>query len=686
VSDLAGLLVLLAGVGILTATGFFAAASLRLRSPIDFVLGAYLVAWGWLVLVALALSPPALLTRSWILAALVLGCAIAAGFWLRAGRPAGPPVRITLSRMLGAVRSPPALVLACVASAGLAYSIVLTLFTPANDGDALAYHLARAAFWKQEHQLGYVESTVDVRLNANPPNAEIGQLATMLLSDGDRYVGLPQLAAYLALALSVVGLARCIGLRGPEAAFGGLAFTTLPVVAVQASSALNDLVVASFLAAGALFALRPTRASPVLLACALGLAVGTKLTALLALPTLLLVIVVGRPRDRLKIALAGLAGVVAGSVWYVVNVVETGHLDGGLAAAFSQRTDLALPVITTTALRLGLDLIDMSGAERPHSAVFLVLACALAAIGVSRATRFRRQAVGLIAASAVIAGIYLTPHVFDFAQDKVFRAWAALGRPSTPPFEFGWNLNVEADPVLSWYGPLGAILLFVGPALVAVLWRRNKAPPVSLAFALAPWVLLLTLAATVVWDPFRGRFLVFAVALAAATWGYASRWLPAAAGIAAIGACSLVLSLLNYQGKPSGLGTIWLRDDPLAPTAAIWHASRADAQTRLRQGTGSLEAGERAVFGFLEDEVPATARVAVAPRENELLSPYFGSSLARRVSLVRAREEVPAAAQWLVLSPSTDVPRCDGAWRSELALESGWRVERRVGADDCLDG
>ena len=54
--------------------------------------------------------------------------------------------------------------------------------------------------------------------------------------------------------------------------------------------------------------------------------------------------------------------------------------------------------------------------------------------------------------------------------------------------------------------------------------------------------------------------------------------------------------------------------------------------------------------------------------------------------IVRAGEGIPAAAQWLVLSPSMEVPRCTGAWRLELALESGWRVERRVGPDDCLEG
>jgi hypothetical protein len=92
------------------------------------------------------------------------------------------------------------------------------------------------------------------------------------------------------------------------------------------------------------------------------------------------------------------------------------------------------------------------------------------------------------------------------------------------------------------------------------------------------------------------------------------------------------------------------------------------------------------VFQLFEEKVPTTARVALAVGENSLLSPYFGSSLSRHVSLVSAGEQVPSDAHWLVLSPSRKVSRCDGAWRRELTLESGWQVELRVRPDNCPAG
>ena len=79
--------------------------------------------------------------------------------------------------------------------AGLAYSAALAVFTPPNEWDAMTYHLARAAFWIQQQAVAYVPESPVVMINAYPPNAEIGALFTMLLSGGDRYVGLVQHAA-----------------------------------------------------------------------------------------------------------------------------------------------------------------------------------------------------------------------------------------------------------------------------------------------------------------------------------------------------------------------------------------------------------------------------------------------------------------------------------------------------------
>ncbi len=154
--------------------------------------------------------------------------------------------------------------LAIAAAIGLSYSIVLGVLTPPNDWDAMSYHLARAALWIQQDAVAYVDNSPYAPINAYPPNAEIGALFTLILAHSDRYVGLVQYSAMIATATATFGIARRIGIELTAALFGALAFLTLPVVVLQSWTALNDLVVASFLITAVYFLLRhdETRACP----------------------------------------------------------------------------------------------------------------------------------------------------------------------------------------------------------------------------------------------------------------------------------------------------------------------------------------------------------------------------------------------------------------------------------------
>jgi hypothetical protein len=640
-----------------------------LRSAVEFLLATYVLAWTWLVGLALALSPARLVARGWLVAGLGLGVCLAAIVWIARGRPAPPSFRPALRAVRDALRNRAVVVLAVAVAIGTAYSIALAFFTPVNEWDALSYHLARAAFWAQQQGLGYIPNAAERRLNGSPPNAEIGQISTMLLSKSDRYVSLPQLFAFAALVLSVAGISRRAGFGTREACFAALAFATLPLVVLQASGALNDLVVASFLASGAFFALGSGRASLLLLALAVGLAVGTKFTGALALPTLALIAAVGRPGRRWPaILLAGLAGIAAGSTWYVVNVVETGKIDGGIAEGADQRAELSLAAITSTAARLAVSFVDMSGAEWPSAGLYFAAGCVLAGLGALHIRASRRTGVALLTTSIITASVSALPLVGRLAQQAAFDTWTALGRPEFTAVDTSWSMNLTADPTRSWFGPVGAVLLILGPAAVVVQRLRGKLPRSALALSFAPWALLFTLALTIVWDPWRGRFLVFGVALAAATWGALLRSTALASAVAVIGAITLALTLADYLAKPLGLGS----------ERAVWGDARWQTQARLRGD------GTRVVLRFVEEQVPKDSRMAISLRPDDFVFPYFGHTLDRHVSLVSGEGgTVPADAEWLVRSPGLHVNLCPDAWRRELALKSGWLVERRIRADAC---
>jgi len=527
VSEGAGLLLLVVGLGGLGATGALAACCLRLRSPIEYLLASYLLAWLWLVALTFALSPARWLTRGTLLAGIAVGLGIVLVAWIRLGRPRAPGLGPALVRCRDSLRAPAvAILVACLAVAAV-YIVALAFFTPSNDQDALEYHLARAALWKQQHGLGHVDGADDARLNLFPPNAEIGQLATMLLAGRDRYATLPQLLAYVALVLSVAGLARRVSFGVKEAAFSAAAFATLPIVVVQAPSAMNDLVVGSFLTAAAYFGLATRRATTIALAVGVALAVGTKLTAFVALPTLALVFAMGHPRRRWPLLLVAIAaGCLVGSVWFAVNLVETGGLGTDVPNQPNQSADLEPSVLAVTSLRLALSVLDMSGAPGPYALVFIAAAIGLAIAGLVQLRRSRGGGALLLAA-ALTAAVVAIPVVWDVVVRVVFKLALFAGGHSLTD-RFGWRLNTKAEPLVGGYGPLALVLLAAATIAVVTLWRRRRLPVLAVALAAAPLTVLVTLAAAVSWDPTRPRFLVFGVALSAATWGVALRARPLA--------------------------------------------------------------------------------------------------------------------------------------------------------------
>ena len=161
------------------------------------------------------------------------------------------------------------LVLATLAVITHLYLLVVAVAIPQSSPDTQLYHLPRAALWKQQHAVAYVRDVPDERVDASPPVAEIQIAASMILSDGDRYTTLVQLAAVLAACLGIAGIARRLGLGLTEAAFGAVAFSTYTIVVLQTPTALNDLAVAGPLVACAYFAIRPARVDLVLAALAL---------------------------------------------------------------------------------------------------------------------------------------------------------------------------------------------------------------------------------------------------------------------------------------------------------------------------------------------------------------------------------------------------------------------------------
>jgi hypothetical protein len=314
----------------LVATALFASAAIRLRSPVSFLLGAYVLAGAEVVgLTELLSLIHRVGVRGYAVGEAILLCAALAA-WLARGRPL-PRFRLSDAEMLR--REPLVLALAALVVASVAFQAFLVLATPPNNPDSMTYHLVRSA---QSYHLHAVERfpIYDERVNALPPNGEIESLYTMVFLGNDTAAAAPQLLARLALLLAVFGLARRAAFGRPAALFAALVFSCLTLVMTQAVTTQNDLLLAAYVAAAAFLAVealqRDPRAAP-LAGLSFGLAVGTKWTALSALPALVLLVLVAAHRWKRVAVLAAWAviGVVAfGAYAYARNLEATHSLFG----------------------------------------------------------------------------------------------------------------------------------------------------------------------------------------------------------------------------------------------------------------------------------------------------------------------------------------------------------------------
>ena len=265
---------LVVGFAALAVSAGFLASLLRLRSVVSFVLATYLVAWTLTVVVVFALSAGNWVEPAPLLGAFVAVATISLAIWSLSGRPR-PPSFTAAARLAARAACDPLVAAPIFISAGaLLYTLVVTLTTAPNDGDPLAYELARSAFWRQEQGVVNLGAAY-VPLDFWPPVAETMSLVLMTLSGSDQVTGLPQWLAVPTLALGTYGISRRIGLDRRSALWGASLVPVFPVVTTQSWSAFTDIVFASFAVAAVYFGVGSSRVELVPLALASGLALGT---------------------------------------------------------------------------------------------------------------------------------------------------------------------------------------------------------------------------------------------------------------------------------------------------------------------------------------------------------------------------------------------------------------------------
>lgn len=526
---------LLLGFALLGAAALPAALSLRIPGRAALLVATLVIAAAEIVLLTILLSLVDSLQPGWMLLgqAVIAGAAVAV--WQAAGRPHPQPL-VPLPRRtaaLGWARAHPAAAgMAAVAVFGLALQLVMALAVAPNNWDSMTYHLARIAYWLQFDSVMHFDGGT-VRQLASPPNGEYLQGWTMLLSGGDGFANAVQWTALVGLAAAIAAMARVLGFGRPAALFAASLFTVLPQPILQATSTQNDLIVSFLLVAALLFGLRGLRdrrvADIAIFGAALGLAIGTKGTALLALPPLALVLAYAAwrysspPRLVAGAVGAAVAGfVVLGAFNYALNQDAYGHPFGDLPQ-FTERTS----PLGGNAVRSLWTLADSTGVSMPWLDV-----------GVRRPV------------------------------NKV------VGDVTTPTFG-GYAIDTSVQEDTSAYGLLGVLAL--GVLLVALLGWRTRWDRRAVAFAAVGYLVLFVVINE--HNPWLGRLMMPAVAVGAPLLAGLYRWGFTRGAAVALGLLSLFPSLFVNPAKP-------LFVEPAHPT--VFALDRVAQQTLPRPEMGAV--------------------------------------------------------------------------------------------------
>ncbi len=642
----------------LAVTAVAVAASLRLGSLASTLLAAYVVAVGETAALTTLLSPARLVTRAGlgIAETIVLGAALCV--WQARGRPR--PSLTGLRAVGRAVRSEPAvLVLAVAVGAALAYELLLVLTVPPNNWDSLTYHLPRVAAWFQHGGVYWIPNTPSDRLNEFQPLAEQEILFGFVAAGRPVLFALPQYLAELAIVIASFGSARRLGFDVRRSLCSALFFATLPLVALESTTAQNDLVAASLAAAAAALLLGAASAETVAAGAAAALGLGVKLTTALVLPLLLgLALLRGRGALGRFLGAATAMLVLAAGWTFARNLDVTGHVLGHGGGRVEQQASPSLVGSPTTAFRLLFRQFDLTGFDGRLIAV--LAGVGLLAGGATFALRVRRGSP--IAAATVSAATVALPLVAPIAVPRLAHAVHLAASAVSLPVEaaattggtFFWGISYGVNEDLSGFGPIGGPAILIASAVALVAAARGRGRRQAALLGLAPPLFVALLALQSRYNPWLGRFMIVPLAVAAPLTATLFRRRDVTASLVLVAVLGLLLVHLRNDLKPVH-----------AAAGYAWQLTQAEALGR------TFEPGSAGVPAALERALPGRSCVGAVLGTDEPAFLLYGPRLERRVRFL-PRQEAASAARLAGLRAVVvgRLPRVAAAFRT-----AGWRLQ-----------
>lgn len=166
-------------------------------------------------------------------------------------------------------------------------ALVLCLLFPITSSDAYAYHVNRSLYWVLQGNLNHFD-VPDIRNLCLPINSEILYSWVLLFVKKDVFLGFFSFVGYLLAMVSIYNILGFCGYCTRKKLWVIFILSSFASVLVQASSTETDIIIAGLLLSCVFlfwYGLRNNKLIPVFMASlAYALAVGTKTTAIIAIP------------------------------------------------------------------------------------------------------------------------------------------------------------------------------------------------------------------------------------------------------------------------------------------------------------------------------------------------------------------------------------------------------------------
>ena len=643
------------------------AAALRLSGLVSTLLAAYLALLANVGFVTFALSPVREVTVAGLVLAEAVLLAGAFAFWWLRGRPR-PPLGSAKAAARRIFTDPVVAVFAVAVLVLLVYEFVLGVSVPPTNGDALAYHLSKAAAWAQHGGIYWIPNASSNRMNVFQPLAEQQILFLFVATKSGSLIALPQFLSELAILVSVYGAARRLGFELRSAACASFLVATFSVVAIEASDAQNDLVAASLPAVALCFLLGRGRLEAALGGVAVALAIGTKLDTLFVLPILVWVAwAKGRGRTLAWGTVGGIAGLLVVGMWsFVLNIISTGHLLAAGSGAAEDRSSPSYPRSVSNAFNLVYSWMDLSVMSDRLIFVLAVIGV-VAGIATVIWTIRRRGGAGQAGVDGVAVGLpFLAPLLVFCGSGVVAFGAARWGFPIRGPNGFTHYVDYDLNETwtrisnenYSTLGPLGIIALLAAAAVAVYSYARRRvdARHLALAFAIPLFLVLMALEAS--FSIWIGRFVVGPAVLTAPLLAGLMRAPAARAAYLAVALIVVGLTLAHNQARPLlnpyGYGPPW----DLTLSKALSTNSRPDY--------ASAVTAYHAI-------VPPTACVGGVLGDNEPAYYLYGPTFQHRVFYLSSDAAVLEAVHdnlfYVVISTGPNAPTAN------LFQAAGWKIQ-----------